>query len=90
MLEERLDYTSDIGQRWLKFNHERALLVYFVPLMDSIKLNGQCYQTVINRKKKGEIKEVIQAASITPTKDLDEMISSRRNESRCFSSINRE
>ncbi|NGY87830.1 spore germination protein [Bacillus megaterium] len=73
-LEERLDYSNDIGKRQLKFNHESALLVYFVPLMDSMKLNDHVIKPLLIEKE-GEIKEVIQAASITPAKDLDEMIS---------------
>ncbi|MGG0419690.1 MULTISPECIES: spore germination protein [Priestia] len=74
VLEERLDYTSDIGKRWLKFNYERALLVYFVPLMDSVKLNEHVIKPLLIEKE-GKISEIIQAASITPTKDLNEMIS---------------
>lgn len=57
-LEERLDYSNDIGKRWLKFNHERVLLVYFVPLMDSTKLNDYVIKPLLIEKE-GEIKEVI-------------------------------
>ncbi|WP_275272902.1 hypothetical protein, partial [Pantoea ananatis] len=63
VLEEQLDYTSDIGKRWLKFNYERALLVYFVPLMDSVKLNEHVIKPLLIEKE-GKISEIIQAASI--------------------------
>ncbi|MCM3067137.1 hypothetical protein M3568_12030 [Priestia flexa] len=47
-IQEYLDYTSDLGERWLTFNGKKALLIYFIPLMDSVKLNEHVIKRTCN------------------------------------------
>ncbi|KEZ52006.1 MULTISPECIES: spore germination protein [Metabacillus] len=68
-----LDHTDDLGQRRIQFQGKQALLLYFVPMMQSEKINQDVIGP-LQQAKSGEVEDAVAIASITKTKDIHEAI----------------
>ncbi|MBM7703603.1 spore germination protein [Metabacillus iocasae] len=68
-----LEGTDDLGEREIMYLGEKGILLYFVPLMDSEKLNQHIIKP-LQMATKDKIEEVVNIASITKTQNLYEAI----------------
>ncbi|WP_110113113.1 spore germination protein [Bacillus sp. CGMCC 1.16541] len=68
-----LDNTDDLGERNVMYMGTKGVLLYFVPLMDSDKLNQHILKP-LQVAAKQQIEEAVNIASITKTSNLYEAI----------------
>ncbi|MCM3597567.1 spore germination protein [Metabacillus idriensis] len=68
-----LDHTDDLGQRKIMFKGKQGLLLYFVPLMKSDKIN-QDIIAPLQHAESEVVEDVVAIASISKTKDIHEAI----------------
>ncbi|MCK6256401.1 spore germination protein [Fictibacillus sp. KIGAM418] len=69
-----LDHSHDIGKRELTFQGKNALLLFFVPLMDSVKLDEHIIKPLL-KSQSGDLYQVLNVGSIHEMTDIMEAVS---------------